>query len=180
MVRELRALGFVVHAPDLYAYTDSLVPNLQTGTDVLDLKSLAGYRFIVTNLPYREQAAILAHLLPIAAREGVRVAVLARPKWELGRGAPARQFTRMRSSLEKCRLTKLAEWVRPAIASSRHWFSWFVWSRAGSAKTPFRASLAMRRARVRPVPKWLRRGEATSIATFQNGLIGRIRRLGGS
>jgi hypothetical protein len=26
------------------------------------------------------------------------------------------------------RLTKRPEWVRPAIASPRHWFSWFVWS----------------------------------------------------
>jgi hypothetical protein len=78
MVRELRAQGFVVRAADLYAYADTLVPDIKTGIDIFDLKSLAGYRFIVTNLPYREQAAILAHLLPIAARDGARVAVLAR------------------------------------------------------------------------------------------------------
>jgi hypothetical protein len=34
-----------------------------------------------TNLPYREQAAILDHLLPIAARDGVDVADLARSEW---------------------------------------------------------------------------------------------------
>jgi hypothetical protein len=62
MVRELRALGFVVRGADLFAYADSLVPDMKTGVDVFDLESLAGYRFIVTNLPYREQAAILAHL----------------------------------------------------------------------------------------------------------------------
>jgi hypothetical protein len=62
MVRELRALGFDVRAADLHAYPDSLVPDMKTGADVFDLKSLAGYRFVVTNLPYREQAAILAHL----------------------------------------------------------------------------------------------------------------------
>jgi hypothetical protein len=48
MVRGLRALGFVVRGADLYAYADSLVPDIKTGADVFDLKSLAGYRFIVT------------------------------------------------------------------------------------------------------------------------------------
>ena len=80
MVRELRELGYVVHAADLCAYADSLVPDMKTGVDVFDLESLAGYRFIVRNLPYREQAPILAHLLPIAARDGVRVAALSRQR----------------------------------------------------------------------------------------------------
>ena len=88
MVRELRALGFVVRGADLYAYANSLVPDIKTGADVLDLKSLAGYRFIVTNLPYREQAAILAHLLPIAARDGVKRGGPGAFRVELGRGAP--------------------------------------------------------------------------------------------
>jgi hypothetical protein len=48
MVRELRAQGFVVRGADLYAYADSLVHDIKTGADVFDLKSLAGYRFIVT------------------------------------------------------------------------------------------------------------------------------------
>jgi hypothetical protein len=78
MVHELRALGFDVRAADLHAYPDSLVPDIKTGADIFELKSLADYRFVVTNLPYRQQAAILAHLLPIAARSGAHVAVLAR------------------------------------------------------------------------------------------------------
>ena len=81
MVRELRALGFVVRGADLFAYADSLVPDIKPGADVFNLKSLVGFRFIVTNLPYREQAAILDHLLPIAARDEVNVAVLARSEW---------------------------------------------------------------------------------------------------
>src|ERR1700722_17460572 len=80
MVRHLRYLGFVVLGVDLFAYADSLVPDMKTGVDIFDLESLAGYRFIVTNLPYREQAPILAHLLPIAARDGVRVAALSRQR----------------------------------------------------------------------------------------------------
>ena len=81
MVHELRALGFDVRAADLHAYPNSLVPDIKTGADIFELKSLADYRFVVTNLPYREQAAILAHLLPIAARSGAHVAVLARSEW---------------------------------------------------------------------------------------------------
>jgi hypothetical protein len=127
MVRELRALGFVVRGADLYAYADSLVPDIKTGVDVFDLKSLAGYRFIVSNLPYREQAAILAHLLPIAARDGVSVGVLARSEWS---SAAARRALIHENGqfAGEVRLTKRPEWVRPAIASPRHWFSWFVWS----------------------------------------------------
>ena len=50
MVRELRALGFVVRGADLYAYANLLVPDIKTGVDVFELKSLAVYRFFVTNL----------------------------------------------------------------------------------------------------------------------------------
>ena len=88
MVRKLRELGFVVRAADLYAYADTLVPDIQSGADVFDLKSLAGYRFIVTNLPYREQAAILAHLLPIAARDGNQGGGPRALRMEFGQGSP--------------------------------------------------------------------------------------------
>ena len=127
MVHELRALGFDVRAADLHAYPDSLVPDIKTGADVFDLKSLADYRFVVTNLPYREQAAILAHLLPIAARDGVNVAVLARSEWSSAKARRALVHENPRFAGE-VRLTKRPEWVRPTIASPRHWFSWFVWS----------------------------------------------------
>ena len=127
MVRELRALGFDVRAADLHAYPDSLVPDIKTGADIFELKSLADYRFVVTNLPYREQAAILAHLLPIAARSGAHVAVLARSEWSSAKARRALVHENPWFAGE-VRLTKRPEWVRPAIASPRHWFSWFVWS----------------------------------------------------
>jgi hypothetical protein len=127
MVTELRGLGFVVRAADLYAYPASLVPDIETGANVFDLESVAGYRFVVSNLPYREQAAILAHLLPIAARDGADVAVLARSEWSSAAARRALIHENARFAGE-VRLTKRPEWVRPAIASPRHWFSWFVWS----------------------------------------------------
>lgn len=127
MVRELSAQGFVVRGADLFAYADSLIPDMKTGVDVFDLKSLAGYRFIVTNLPYREQAAILSHLLPIAARDGVNVGSWRAPS---GVSAVARRALIHENAqfAGEVRLTKRPEWVRPAIASPRHWFSWFIWS----------------------------------------------------
>jgi hypothetical protein len=114
-----------VRGADLFAYADSLVPDMKTGVDVFDLKSLAGCRFIVTNLPYCEQAAILSHLLPIAARDGVRVALLARSEWS---SAVARRALIHQNARFAGEVPKRPEWVRPAIASPRHWFSWFVWS----------------------------------------------------
>jgi hypothetical protein len=127
MVRELRGLGLVVCAADLYAYPESLVPDINTGADIFDLKSLAGYRFVVTNLPYREQDAILAYLIPIAARDRAHVAVLARSEWSSAAARRALIHENARFAGE-VRLTKRPEWVRLAIASPRHWFSWFVWS----------------------------------------------------
>jgi hypothetical protein len=127
MVHALRALGFTVHAADLYAYDDPLVPDIRSGANVFDLRSLAAYRSVLTNLPYREQAAILAQLLPLAAHDGAHVAVLARSEWSsaAARRALIHENTHFAGEV---RLTKRPEWVRPAIASPRHWFSWFVWS----------------------------------------------------
>ena len=127
MVRELRALGFEVDAADLYRYQDPLAPDIATGANVFDLQSLAGYRFVVTNLPYRAQGAILAHLLPIASRYGCYVAVLARSEWSSAKARRALVHENPRFAGE-VQLTKRPVRVRPPIASPRHWFSWFVWS----------------------------------------------------
>jgi hypothetical protein len=157
MVRELRALGFVVRAADLYAYADTLVPDIKTGANIFELKSLADYRFVVTNLPYREQAAILSHLLPIAARDGVRVAVLARSEWSSAAARRALIHENARFAGE-VRLTKRPEWVRPAIASRATGSvgSSGRRSRAHLAKTPFCASLAARQAHIRASPEMAR------------------------
>jgi hypothetical protein len=138
MVYALRALGFTVHAADLYPYEASHVPDIAIGADVFSFASLAGYRFVVTNLPYREQDAILAHLLPIAARDNCHVAVLARSEWSSAKTRSRLVHENERFAGE-VRLTKRPEWVRPAIASPRHWFSWFVWlpEPRGSRVDPF-------------------------------------------
>lgn len=114
MVVELRGLGFEVEAADLYVYEDLLVPDIVTGVDVFDLDLLSGYRFVVTNLPYEDQVAILAHILPIAARDGCSVAVLARSEWRSAQGRRALVHDNPRFAGEVV-LTKRPIWVRPVI-----------------------------------------------------------------
>jgi hypothetical protein len=126
MVVELRALGHKVDAADLYAHPGPLIPDIVTGIDVLERKSLAGYRYLVTNLPYQDQDEILAHVLPIAARDGCRVVVLARSEWSSAKTRSRLVHGNPCFAGEVC-LTKRPEWVRPAIASPRHWFSFFCW-----------------------------------------------------
>jgi hypothetical protein len=127
MVRELRRLGLAVHAADLYAYKYPLVPDIKTGEDVFFLTSLRGFRFVITNLPYRDQDDILVRLLPIAARDRCGVAILARSEWSPAKARSGLVHENQHFAGE-IHLTKRPEWVRPATASPRHWFSWFVWS----------------------------------------------------
>jgi hypothetical protein len=100
MVCELRALGFVVRAADLYAHPNSLVPGIRTGVDVFDLKSLAGYRSVVTNFPTANRppslpiSCRLLHAtgrmwLSSRARNGVRPRLAARLCMRT-RGSPER------------------------------------------------------------------------------------------
>ena len=127
LVVELRALGFEVDAADLFPYPDPLVPDITIEADVFDIDSLDGYQFVVTNLPYETQNTILAHLLPIAARDGCSVATLARSEWRSAkdRGALVHDNPRF---LGEVALTKRPVWVRPVKKSPRHWFSFFCWS----------------------------------------------------
>jgi hypothetical protein len=125
MVRELRGLGFDVSAADLHAHENPLVPDIETGADVFDLKSLRGYRWLITNLPYADQDRILANVLPIAARDGCSVATLARSEWTSAkeRGALVHKNPRFAGEIA---LTRRPRWIEhPPGAeqkSPRHWF----------------------------------------------------------
>jgi hypothetical protein len=131
MVRVLRGLGFDVSAADLQAYENPLVPDIETGADVFNLDSLRGYRWLVTNLPYLDQDRILAHVLPIAARDGCSVATLARSEWTSARERRSLVHANPRFAVEIA-LTKRPIWIdhKPGDErqSPRHGFSWFIWS----------------------------------------------------
>jgi hypothetical protein len=127
LVVELRKRGFEVDAADLHEYEDPLVDDIVTDADVFDIDSLSGYRFVITNLPYADQNAILRHVLPIAARDGCFVATLARSEWRSAKDRRALVHDNPHF-LGEIALTKRPVWVRPVTKSPRHWFSWFVWS----------------------------------------------------
>ena len=131
MVRKLRALGFDVSAADLHAYENPLVPDIEASAGVFDLKSLRGYRWLVTNLPYADQDGILTQVLPIAARDGCTVATLARSEWTSAKERSALVHENPRFAGEIA-LTRRPRWIehRPGTEqkSPRHWFSWFIWS----------------------------------------------------
>jgi hypothetical protein len=131
MVRKLRALGFDVSAADLHAYENPLVPDIEASAGVFDLKSLRGYRWLVTNVPYADQDRILAHVLPIAARDGCTVATLARSEWTSARERSALVHANPRFAGEIA-LTKRPIWIEHMPGderrSPRHPFSWFIWS----------------------------------------------------
>ena len=142
---KLRALGFVVRAAELYAYADLPVSDIKTGADVFELKSLAGYRFVVTNCAMCRRAPP-----PISYR--ARTAAMWR-SWRDPNGAlrrpAARSCTRMRGSPERCgsrngpngfaRQSLLPATGSPGLSGRP--------SPACLAKTPFCASLVTREAR---------------------------------
>ena len=81
LVRELRrGYGLEVIANDLYAYEEPLVPDIGV-RDIQTIDSLQGFKFVITNLPYRDQDKLGAHLVALGARDGCGVALLTRAEW---------------------------------------------------------------------------------------------------
>ena len=85
MVRELRrGHGLEVVASDLHAYEEPLVPDIEL-RDIPVIGSLKGFRWLVTNLPYRQQDELGAHLVALGVRDGCSVALLTRAEWIVAR-----------------------------------------------------------------------------------------------
>jgi hypothetical protein len=77
--------------------------------------------------PPGTKRAILRHILPIAARDGCHVAILARSEWRSAKDRRELVHDNPRF-LGEVNLTKRPVWVRPVKKSPRHWFSFFIWS----------------------------------------------------
>jgi hypothetical protein len=122
------------------------------------LKSVAGYRFIGTNLPYREQAAIRAHLLPISTSDGVHMAVTWQ-SWRARSGARPR----VRPAIASPPLVQLVRLVVGAARARPRPLSALRWPSTGSSAPRSRNGRAVERRRVSLYSK--------------HGLIGRTRRL---
>jgi hypothetical protein len=127
LVRELRrGHGLEVIASDLHAYEEPLIPDIGI-RDIWAIDSLEGFKFVITNLPYKDQDKLGAHLVALGARAGCGVALLTRAEWIVAR--------KRRSLVHKhpnfagiVFLTSRPRWSEVNIASPRHNFIWAVWS----------------------------------------------------
>jgi hypothetical protein len=128
LVRELRrGHGLAVSASDLCAHREALIPDIEASRDIRAIDSLRGFKWVVTNLPYREQDELGAHLVALGARDGCNVALLTRAEWitagkrrSLVHGHP--NFAGV------VHLTARPRWSEINLASPRHYFLWAVWA----------------------------------------------------
>ena len=134
LVRELRrGHGLEVIASDLHVYPDSLIPDIGI-RDIWTIDSLDGFKFVITNLPYRDQDRLGAHLVALGARDGCSVALLTRAEWILARKRRAlvHEHPNFAGALH---LTSRPRWTpkKPGDKSPRHNFLWCVWQSAPRA-----------------------------------------------
>ena len=77
---ELRRAGFEVMSFDSRRYENPLVPDIEQG-DIRRLTTLAGFAWVVTNLPYEHLEELATHLIDLGARSQCAVALLVRAEW---------------------------------------------------------------------------------------------------
>jgi hypothetical protein len=65
--RELRCAGLDVTSFDCRRYADALVPDIGIG-DIRALRTLDGFDWVITNLPYEALEELATHLIDLAAR----------------------------------------------------------------------------------------------------------------
>jgi hypothetical protein len=134
LVRELRrGHGLEVIASDLHTYEEPLVPDIGI-RDIWTIDSLKGFKFIITNLPYRDQDKLGAHLVALGVRDGCSVALLTRAEWIVAR--KRRTLVHEHPNFAGViHLTSRPRWTlkKPGDKSPRHNFLWCVWQSAPRA-----------------------------------------------
>jgi hypothetical protein len=125
---ELRRAGLDVVSRDIRSYLAPLVDGIGIG-DIRELESLAGFDWVVTNLPYRDLTELTAHLTRLAARDRCGVALLVRAEWLIPK-ARRRLVHEHPHFAGAVMLTARPRWVERGDddASPRHNFAWAVWS----------------------------------------------------
>ena len=127
MVIELRrGHGLAVTASDLHAYPDPLIPDIEI-RDLRSIDTLSGFNWAITNLPYRDQDVLAAHLVELGARDGCNVALLTRAEWIVA-GARRQLVHHHPNFAGVVHLTSRPRWTETLLASPRHNFIWAVWS----------------------------------------------------
>ena len=125
--RELRCAGLDVTSFDCRRYADALVPEIGIG-DIRALRTLDGFDWVITNLPYEALEELATHLIDLAARR-CSVALLTRAEW-MGPKARAKLVHAHPRFAGAVMLTTRPRWVERSqdSASPRHNFAWCVWS----------------------------------------------------
>ncbi len=126
LVQELRRRNYNIEARDIFAHPDPLVDDIAAGHSLRNLESLRGFDFVVTNLPYDTQDELLAHILPIAARDNCGVAILTRASWPIAKRR-AKLVHHNKHFDGVVHLPRRPWWSDVRTSSPRHEFAWCVW-----------------------------------------------------
>ena len=81
---ELKRAGLIVESFDIRAYENPLVPDIGLG-DIRMLESLAGFSWVVTNLPYGDLEELAEILVKLGTRDRCNVALLVRAEWPIAK-----------------------------------------------------------------------------------------------
>ena len=125
--RELMRAGCVVESFDIRAYESPLVPDIGLG-DIRKLESLAGFSWVVTNLPYGDLEELAEILVKLGTRDRCNVALLVRAEWPIAK-ARHNLIHRHPWFHGVVMLTSRPRWVprEQETASPRHNFAWAIW-----------------------------------------------------
>jgi hypothetical protein len=134
---ELKRAGYEVTSFDVKPYADPLIDDIAVG-DIRALKSLAGFSWVITNLPYRDLEELAEILIKIGIRDGCNVALLVRTEWLIPK-ARRNLIHRHPSFAGAVMLTARPRWVprERERASPQHTFSWAVWSTTARGSDPW-------------------------------------------
>jgi hypothetical protein len=123
---ELKRAGLIVESFDIRAYENPFVPDIRLG-DIRKLESLAGFSWVVTNLPYGDLEEMTEILVRLGTRDRCGVALLVRAEWPIAK-ARHNLIHRHPWFHGVVMLTSRPRWVprEQETASPRHNFAWAV------------------------------------------------------
>jgi hypothetical protein len=133
----LRRAGLDVASFDLHRYADPLVDDIRTG-DIRGLTTLAGFTWVVTNLPYSDLEELAMHLIDLGVRDLCGLALLVRSEWIVPK-ARTRLVYEHPHFAGAVMLTRRPRWVErdQDRASPRLNFAWVVWTAAPRIGDPW-------------------------------------------
>jgi hypothetical protein len=124
---ELKRADYDVTSRDVRLYEDPLVDDIEVG-DIRTLASLAGFSWVVTNLPYRDLKELAEILVRLGTRDRCGVALLVRAEWPIAKAR--RALVHSHPWLHGIvQLTSRPWWAERTNGSKspRHNFCWCVW-----------------------------------------------------